>query len=390
MKSMTVFTILGISIWLSSCADEQENKEQADAVSDNNAFQGIEKPASVSAGPSDPQATPQAAALFRNLRQFAGRGVLCGHQETLAYGIGWRDHEFDSDLYRTCGDFPAVFGWDLGEIGSDKNIDHVPFDRIKGWIRQVYEKNGINTFSWHMRNPATGGNSWDTTPAVARLIPGGDLHQKYLEKLDLAAEFLDIKGPRGEAIPIILRFFHEQNGRWFWWSAQSCNADEFKNLWRFTVDYFRNEKQMHQFLFAYSPDAFRTPEEYLRTYPGDEYVDILAMDNYVAFQNDKRLDWAVEMLETLAVLAEEKNKIAALTETGVNKMPDPDWFQEVLLKALKASDRTRRIAWVLLWRNESTRHFFSTYPDHTNAEGFRKFKEDPFTVFLSDLPDMYK
>jgi len=187
-----------------------------------------------------------------------------------------------------------------------------------------------------------------------------------------------------------LRFFHEQNGGWFWWSQRYCSADEFKQLWRFTVDYFRNEKQMHQFLYAFSPDAFRSAEDYLSTYPGDEYVDVLAMDNYTAFRTNQRLDWAVQTLETLADLADEKGKIAALSETGVNKMPDPNWFQDVLLKALKTNDRTRQIVWVLLWRNESTRHFFSTYPDHTSAEDFRKFKADPFTVFLSDLPDMYK
>ena len=96
------------------------------------------------------------------------------------------------------------------------------------------------------------------------------------------------------------------------------------------------------------------------------------------------------MLETLAVLANRKNKIAALTETGVDKMPDPVWFQAVLLEALKASGRTRQIVWVMLWRNESKDHFFSTFPGHTNVEDFKQFKADPFTLFLSDLPEIYQ
>ena len=63
-----------------------------------------------------------------------------------------------------------------GEGSSeDLNIDEVPFDQMRTWIRRVYEKNGINTISWHM-HPATGNHCWDTTAAVERILPGGDLH----------------------------------------------------------------------------------------------------------------------------------------------------------------------------------------------------------------------
>lgn len=340
--------------------------------------------------PSDPEAAPEAKALFRNLKQFSGRVVLFGHQESLAYGIGWKGHEWDSDIYRVCGDFPAVHGWDLGEIGSPNNIDQVPFEQMKVWIRKVYEKNGINTVSWHMRNPVTGNHCWDTTPAVERILPGGDLHAQYRAKLDLAAEFLNIQGPKGEPIPMVLRFFHEHNGNWFWWSAKSCTAEQFIHLWRFTVDYFRHEKQMHQFLYGYSPDAVRTPQDYLAWYPGDDYVDMLGMDNYTFFKTARTHGRAVANLEILAALAEEKGKIAALTETGVNQMPDPAWFTQVLLRALTANEQTRRVVWVTLWRNDNPDHFFSTHPQHAAAEDFKLFYADPFTLFLSDLPEMYQ
>ncbi|HOQ04770.1 MAG TPA: glycosyl hydrolase [Anaerohalosphaeraceae bacterium] len=346
--------------------------------------------ACLSDGPSDPNASPQAAALYRNLKLLSGRAVLFGHHETLAYGIGWRNHNWDSDIARVCGDYPAVFGWDLGEIGRPANIDHVPFDRMKNWIRQVYEKNGINTISWHMRNPATGGSSWDTTPAVSRLLPGGDLHETYRRTLELAAAFLDIRGPNNEPIPIVLRLFHEHNGDWFWWGRKTCTPEEFIRLWRFTVDYFRNEKQMHQFLYAYSPDICKSPQDYLERYPGDKYVDILGMDNYYHFRNGEVLEQAVRDLQLLARIAAEKNKPAALTETGVNKMPDPNWFTQVLLQAMTADESTRRIVWVCLWRNESPRHFFAVYPEHPAAEDFRAFYAHPFTLFLSEMPEMYR
>lgn len=189
---------------------------------------------------------------------------------------------------------------------------------------------------------------------------------------------------------MVLRFFHEHNGTWFWWSAKSCTAEEFVRLWRFTIDYFRLEKQMHQFLYCYSPDAVRSPQDYLGWYPGDEYVDVLGMDNYTFFKTSRTHGRAVDNLEILAALAEEKGKIAALTETGVNQMPDPAWFTQVLLKALKANEKTRRIVWVNLWRNDNPDHFFATYPGHPAAEDFKVFYGDPFTVFLADLPAMYQ
>ena len=62
---------------------------------------------------TDPLATPETKALYRNLHKEAAEGVLFGHEDTLAYGVGWKSTEkdFDSDVYRACGKFPAVFGW---------------------------------------------------------------------------------------------------------------------------------------------------------------------------------------------------------------------------------------------------------------------------------------
>lgn len=65
---------------------------------------------------SDPKATAETRALYKNLHIISSKGILFGHQESLAYGVGWREHEFDSDVYKVTGKFPAVFGWDLGHL----------------------------------------------------------------------------------------------------------------------------------------------------------------------------------------------------------------------------------------------------------------------------------
>ena len=85
---------------------------------------------------------------------------------------------------------------------------------------------------------------------------------------------LSLKGDRQEYIPVIFRPFHELNGSWFWWGGKNCTPEEIKQLYRFTVAYLRDQKNVHNLLYAYNTDRFTTKEDYLERYPGDEWVDI--------------------------------------------------------------------------------------------------------------------
>ena len=64
----------------------------------------------------DTLATAETIALFKNLQQISQTGVLFGHQDDLAYGVGWWAEPSRSDVKEVCGDYPAVYGWDLGDI----------------------------------------------------------------------------------------------------------------------------------------------------------------------------------------------------------------------------------------------------------------------------------
>ena len=355
---------------------------------------GAEAP--VPSGPqlTDPLATPQATALYRNLHRVAREGILFGHQDTLAYGVGWKatDSTFDSDVHRVCGKFPAVFGWDLGHIGDAANIDGVPFESMKLWIAKGYARGGIHTISWHARVPGGRESSWTRKEVVKRLLPEGDLHETYRAELDrVAAFFADLKGPNGEPVPIIFRPFHEHTGDWFWWGAKWCTPDEYKRLWHFTADYLRKTKNLHHLLLCYSPDRFKDRSAYLERYPGDDYVDILGHDNYGALRSIATQAEAKRALETVVTLAEERNKVAALTETGVSAAAPANatWWTDVLLEVLKSSPTTKKLAWVLVWRNADARQNFAPFPDSPGVENFKTFERDPITLFLEDLPRMY-
>ena len=127
----------------------------------------------------DPHATPETRALFGSLRRLAGKALLFGHQDDLAYGVHWFGEPGRSDVKETAGSYPAVYGWDVGGLERDAgaNLDAVAFERQRGWIAEGYGRGGVITLSWHMRNPVTGGNAWDTTQAVAAILPGGAQHE---------------------------------------------------------------------------------------------------------------------------------------------------------------------------------------------------------------------
>ncbi|MCB9207608.1 MAG: beta-mannosidase [Ignavibacteriales bacterium] len=352
----------------------------------------------------DSFATSETLNLYLNLKNFTRDKTLFGHQETTAYGVGWTYDgvNIESDVKKISGDFPAVYGWDIGNIGKRTNNDCIPFEVMKKLIIDAYERGGINTISSHMYNPYTGNNYNDVKPTLPHILPGGTHHQKFIEKLDLIADFLkDLKTEDGIPIPIIFRPFHEHNGDWFWWGRGPAAEKDFVKLWKFTVDYFINEKEIHNLLFAFSPDRSRmvyplSTSDYLYGYPGDNYVDIFGFDNYFDLDGiwnkapiDQQKKSFKESLELIVDLAEEKNKIAALTETGSVNLRTKNWWTKLLLDGIETNNKTKKIAYLLVWRNEDFNHFHVPYLGHNDASDFLEFYKNPTIIFNSDLPDLY-
>jgi len=339
---------------------------------------------------SDPQASTMATALFSNLQLLSRDHVLLGHQDALAYGMGWKGEEFRTDINDVLGDHPAVFGWDLGHMGEKQNIDDVPFEDMQKWAIAAYEKGGVNTYSWHMRNYAISGSSWDRDSCVEACLPGGEAHELYLERLDQAAEFFSgLVSKSGELIPVIFRPFHEMTGGWFWWGHGNCSAEQYKELFQFTIDYFRKDKGLHQLIIAYSSDRFKTAEEYMDFYPGDDYVDVMAFDDYHGLANKERTSGTIHMLDVLDSLSTQHQKMMAISETGLETIPNEKWFTDVVLHTLDASESTRKAAWILFWRNGRPDHYYAPFPGHPSAPDFIEFMNRDLMLSLSELPDLY-
>jgi len=315
------------------------------------------------------------------------KGLMFGHQDAMAYGTKWYSEEGRSDVKDVCGDYPAVCGWEIGhlELGNAYSLDSVYFDRIISGIKKVDAMGGVNTISWHFTNPLTGGTAWDVTSnkTVPSILPGGEKHEVFKQYLDKLAVFmLSLKTDKGKFIPVIFRPFHEHTGSWFWWGKNLCTIDEYKALWRFTVTYLRDTKNIHHLLYAYSTDRFTTEAEYLERFPGNDLIDQVSFDLY-----DRGADYSTTLAncaKLVSKIAADKGKIGAVSEAGGPIAKNTEWWTKVLLETLRPYD----LAYVLVWRNTNNPRrimAFGPYKDCPSEQDFIKFYNDPKTLFMRDI-----
>jgi hypothetical protein len=345
----------------------------------------------------DASATPLTKKAYASLFEIQKRGVVFGHQDDLAYGVGWKYIDGNSDIKLITGEYPGIYGWDIAHIEkkSTTNIDKVPFDKIKRYIVEGFDRGGLITISWHAPNPLTGGDAWDTTHGtVASILPNGQKHQQYIQWLDRVTAFLQaLKTKEGIQIPILFRPFHELTGNWFWWCKNNCSPDEFKQLWRFTVSYLRDKRQLHHLIYVYNTADFGSSTEFLERYPGDEWVDVLSFDRYQFEGKNGTALFNEVMTNQLTILnqvAIQKNKPVALAETGYEAIPDPTWWTTTLYPLLKKYP----LAFVLVWRNHGfmpstgKMHHYAPYPGHLSEADFKKFHSFPEIFFETKIREL--
>jgi mannan endo-1,4-beta-mannosidase len=346
----------------------------------------------------DNKATKETKALYKNLYKLSREYILFGHQHATQYGHGWVGDPDRSDVKSVTGSHPAVIGVDFsGLYGRPDSMIEKEKVSLRKYISETYNRGGITTVAWHFNNPVSATNFyWNDSTAVAavkNIIPGGSHHEKYKTILRIIADLAkSIKGNDGKTVPVIFRPYHEFDGDWFWWGRSHCTVDEFKALWRFTVSFLRDSLGVHNFIYAFSPDCkFTTEDEYLERYPGDEWVDMVGVDNYADFGRNGvyNIEAGIKKLKIVDDYARKAGKLAAFTETGLESIPNATWWTETLLKALKAEKM--KLVYVLVWRNDSRSptHYYAPFPGQVSENDFKKFYNDPYTLFESDLKKIY-
>ncbi|SEJ20834.1 mannan endo-1,4-beta-mannosidase [Dyadobacter koreensis] len=340
--------------------------------------------AGISSAQIDKNATQSTKNLYSGLKRSASKGVIFGQQDALAYGLNadksrWIGDENRSDIRTISGEHPGLVGYDLGhlELDSANNLDGVPFSRIKTDIRKNYERGGVNTISWHPNNPLDlSKTTWDKEEFTIRRILSDTRNKKNFEKIldKLADFFLSLKGSKGELIPVIFRPYHEHTGSWFWWGADHCTPEEYKQFWKLTVDYLQKTRKVNNLLIAYSTDNFKDKEHYLERYPGDDLVDILGFDTY--HRNPPKSDSAFKanatrMVATIRDLGKTSSKPFAITETGLEQITEADWWTKIVQPIVQNSG----LSYILVWRNGRPDHYYAPFEGNNTVEDFRKLQQ---------------
>ena len=366
---------------------------------------------------TDDQASQETKELYAYLKDLnKKKDILFGQQHALDEGVtltseGSRAGSTDSDVKNAVGDYPAVFGWDtLSLDGYEKpGVSGDPKQSIANLthsMKTAHQLGGIITMSTHPHNFVTGGDFNDTSGNVVQeILPGGSKNNQFNQWLDRIAELAhNLKTDEGKTIPVIFRPFHEQTGSWFWWGESTTNPEQYKALYRYTVEYLRDQKGVHNFLYAYSPGAGN--DRYFKTYPGDAYVDVLGIDSYDD-KNQPGSDSYIQALKKdttmLVKEAEARNKIAALTEFGYsaqglkNTGNTLDWYTRIF-NALQKDPAASKIAYMMTWANFGMgNNLYTPYRDvngnlggdHELLADFQKFYQDPHSVFLKEVGTIY-
>jgi mannan endo-1,4-beta-mannosidase len=408
MKRLFSLIITIVSVMTASCSDDNSSKKDPSTPEPPIPPSGIEiTPINVRDYMVDPDATDETVALFYNLKKLSKTSFAVGQQD--AFNGFYKNDDSMSDVKKATGSDPALLGSDFMFI-TDKNNDGTPEnwfhqqeEKTIAHVKQAYSLGMINIFAWHIREPyledvfyASEMSAANKAKAFKSILPGNENHEWYRAKLDkVASVFGELKGQGGELIPVIFRPFHEYDGNWFWWGAAYCTADEYKTIFKFTVEYLRDTKGVHNVLYSLGPDnSYDTETKYLSRYPGDDYVDVLGMDNYWDLRSgtgQDGADLANKKLKVISDMAKAKGKIAAFTETGyeitTSNSPVNGWFSTYIYHVMTANDV--ELAFVMFWVNGSDKYYVPT-PAATNVNDFKAFTQKPEALLQNELPDMYE
>lgn len=348
--------------------------------------------------------------------------TLYGHQNDTHHKAVLKDSGTNSDTKDLTGSLAAIVGIDtlsltgaeLQLTDEDKTNNITLVEKAAKLGIDAANEGSIITMSAHMPNfalvaekgkDANGNYDYSgytpgvtTGDVVSRIMPGGDLNEVYNGYLDMIAEYANILDEEG--VPVLFRPFHENNGSWFWWGKAFCDEEAYKNMFRYTVEYLRDSKNVHNFLYVYSPNGpFQNEEDYLSRYPGDEFIDIIAFDMYhdnpvENAEEDPWLDSFKETINLVQDIADKKGKLSAVSETGIRKNygcmpisgnPNKNWFSDVSNIVAKSD-----MPYYMVWANFDENNIFAPYmadenKGHEMINSFIDFYNEESSVFADGV-----
>ena len=220
--------------------------------------------------------------------QYIGSAACCSPSENPEFGA----MKYVEDLYKSTGKMIGMVGADYNDFNNAYGDKLAPlygkpvnYTTLNTLLKKYSRGGSLITIGWHARNPWTG-RAWSDLSRLGRLRdlidPNQRVHAAWIEELDAVAEGL--KDLQSADVVVLWRPFLEMNGRWFWWGATEPSQAEFRDVWTHMFQYFTQSKGLHNLLWVFSPNnSFPSNADQkapIFYYPGSDFVDIAAVDDY--------------------------------------------------------------------------------------------------------------
>lgn len=288
--------------------------------------------------------------------------ISCSHEEEregrdpVALGVfipGVKDDPSKIDRFsRAVGGQPTVVMW------------------FQDWVRNgTFDPAGLDAVSSRGAMPMVTWEPWDHTagprqPTHSLQAIASGRHDAYVRRWARAADAYNK--------PFYLRFAHEMNGNWFSWATNvnGNTPEQYVAAWRRVHGIFRQEGATNV-RWVWAPEASRHFDRTL--YPGDAYVDWVALDGY---NFGPSYAWWSEWSEFESIFGEAYGRLATITdkpvmiaetasaESGGDKAA---WIRQGLLRDVPEQfPRVRAVVWFHTakernWRVDSSPRSLAAY-----------------------------
>jgi len=271
--------------------------------------------------PVTKDASSEAGSLLQFLYSISGKYTLTGQHNYP--NIKDRNTKFAA---RYIGKTPVIFSTDMGFAKSGDKDSKLARPGIIEEVIHQHHLGSIITICWHAVPPTAdepvtfrplpGHVASDSLASVQGqildkqfqdiLTPGTALYKHWCSQVDTIACYL--KKLQEAHVPVLWRPYHEMNGNWFWWGGRHGKYSTLA-LYRQLFERLVNYHKINNLIWVWSMDRVHNPDmEFSKYYPGDKYVDILALDVYGNDFNQTYYDSLTSL---------SKGKLVTLGEVGI-------------------------------------------------------------------------
>ena len=317
--------------------------------------------------------------------------------------VSWKGQTDIAEFYKRSGHYPAIGGFDmLFATGG-----HHEEGWFKGYTEnnlamteELWEMGGIPTYTWHWKvgkdtvfytkdtYPNNGFNATGCTDGVqgtsenntcfnyTKAFKGEqckEINEASQEYKDIVADIDIVSGYfkelQDKGIAVVWRPLHEASGGWFWWGAGSPEC--YVQLYRLVFNRMVGTNKLTNLIWVWNINndpKFGYDYSALNAvwYPGDDYVDIVAVDIYDPLNNhNSGANYFNKIVSDVGT-----NKMIALSENGA--IPDIDSVAE---------DKTYWSYW-MTWSQTWSGNFL----EKTTAEMWKKNLDDERIIALDNMP----